>query len=97
MGINFSGLPMSQGYGSLDKVWATSDARYKLMSQVRPDMTPAEIGFMGALDKRLALENVQAKVQYEYMTAWTDANMRHYQKEQERKRARLASGVIFGY
>lgn len=95
MTISGYGVPYS---GDAAGNWfAVSDKRLALMSKVTGNESPSELGAIYAQDKKLALQEAQYKIEYDYTTAWQDANRQHRKDNVKKSRARLDSGVLFGY
>lgn len=74
------------GYQGANQFYGGADTRRALASQATGNESPAELFALGAADKAAALQQAQGRFNYQYATAWQEANDRKRREENERGR-----------
>jgi len=87
--INYAGVP------SAEKMFRAGDARLALSNQMTGNETPAQLVAIQALDKKLALTQIQGEVEYQWQSAHLDQAMAMRQKMREQKQRLFDMGAIF--
>lgn len=77
------------GYQGANQFFNGADTRLALANRVTGQESPAELAGIGAQDKAAALQQAQGGINYEYATAWQEANDRRRREEAQRNQNRL--------
>lgn len=88
VGLPYTSNAAGDWFGVMDK-------RLELMSQMTGNETPDQLAAINALDKQYAIQEAQAKVEYEYTQNWIEANDKQRKKNGEQKRNLFNMGAIF--
>jgi hypothetical protein len=83
-------------FSSAGSAMAANQASMGLANRVTGNESPAEVAFLGSMDKALALQSAQAGTNYQVAMALQSAAQEAKRKRAEHQQTNLQNGVIFG-